>query len=119
MGEARVIELIRPFDPTSEDAEDQYDNVVRRINRVRVRRARVERERDELVREFVDDDLQVRDGQRKGQPLSRQGRRRRLERLLDLDHETRHLRSEEQFSADALDRMNAELDRWARETYGP
>ena len=119
MSSSNVIEMIRPFDPMEPDAEERYDTVVRRLNRTRARRAPLERERDELERQFVANDLRIRSGPLEGESLSVHERRRRLARLCDLDHQLRLLRSEERFSAEALERMNAALDRWARETYSP
>ena len=113
-----VVEMTRPFDPMEADAEDRYDTVVRRINRVRARRTQLERERAELERQFVENDLRIRSGIRSGEPLPPSGRRQRLARLIDLETESERLRNEERFSADALRRMNDALDRWARETYG-
>jgi hypothetical protein len=118
MAAPNVLQLVRPFDPLTAEAESEYDVVVRRVNIVRRRRARVERELAELERQFVENDLIVRSGPQRGQPLSRNGRRRRLVRLLELGTEFRHLNDEEQFAIANLDRMNEALDRWARETYG-
>ncbi len=114
----RVVELSAPFDPVSADAEERYDAVVRRLNRVRSRRARLAREHERLERQFIDGDLLVASGPRRGEPLSRVGRRRRLLRLVELGCELARLESEERFAAAALERMNEALDRWARETYG-
>ena len=118
MATPHVRALFPPFDPTSAEAEDQYDTVVRRLNSARIERGKAARELDELSRQFVEGDLRVRSGPRRGQPLSRVGRRRRLERLLELGQEVRRLDGLEAFSRAALDRMNEALDRWARETYG-
>jgi hypothetical protein len=114
----RILKLIRPFDPTSADAEENYDLVARRVNRVRSRRTVVGHELAELERQFVENDLSVGSGPRRGQPLTRKGRRERLARLLDLGVEYRQLNEEERFASTALDQMNEALDRWARETYG-
>lgn len=119
MGNPNVLEMIRPFDPMSADAEEQYDSVVRRLNRVRAERNRAAAELAELERQFVEDDLYARSGPRQGQPLSQSGRRRRLARMLDLGARVRRLDEVEAFSGAALGRMNEALDRWARETYGP
>ncbi|MBW2497278.1 MAG: hypothetical protein JRF61_08405 [Deltaproteobacteria bacterium] len=119
MRSTKIIDMNRPFDPTSEDAEERYDTVVRRINQTRTRRARIESERSELERQFLESDLQVLSGSRRGEPLSKAGRRRRLARLVELEIEARQLCSEERFSIGELERMNSALDRWARETYGP
>lgn len=118
MAVRKVRELIRPFDPMSTEAEERYDTVVRRVNRVRARRTRVRREYEQLETQFVEGDLRVRSGPRRGQPLTASGRRRRLTRLVELGSELERLAAEERFSVEALDRMNAALDRWARETYG-
>lgn len=119
MNPSAVSELIRPFDPVGPDAEAEYDAVVRRVNRARAKRKRNELDRLELERQFIDDDLVARTGPGKGLPLSRAGRRARLMRLLDLGVEAERVREEERFAMRVLDRMNAALDAWARDTYGP
>lgn len=119
MDRPNVLEMIRPFDLSSAEAEDQYDAVVRRLNRLRAQRARLGKEMTRLEAQFVDDDLMVQTGPRRGAPLSKGGRRRRLTRLVEVGAMLRQLDQEERFSAAALDRMNEALDRWARETYGP
>ena len=110
--------LARPFDPVSPEAEDQYDAVVRRVNRARARRTMLSREFDRLSTQFVDGEPTVLAGRRRGEPLSVQGRRRRLARLVDVGVTLRDAEAEERFASEALDRMNHALDRWARETYG-
>jgi hypothetical protein len=119
MHPAPILKMIRPFDPMDVAAEEHYDTVVRRLNRVRARRAGLNRERTELERQFVENDLRVVSGARRGEALSSAGRRRRLSRLVDLEIQCRQLASEERFAVEALDRMNEALDRWARETYAP
>ena len=116
--EANVLELVRPFDPISQSAEDEYDAVVRRLNRVRARRTRLCREKECLERQFIEGDLRVQTGVRRGEPLSVVGRKRLLGRLIDVGAELRGVEDEERFANGALDRMNQALDRWARETYG-
>jgi len=118
MQESNVKQLLQRFDPMSASAEDCYDAVVRRINRVRARRRNVEGEFAELERQFVDGDVMVQTGPRRGEPLSKRGRRTRLAKMLELGIEVRKLTSEERFSIQALDRMNEALDRWAKDTYG-
>ncbi len=115
---ANVRELVRPFDPISPEAENQYDDVVRRVNRLRALRGRNARERLELERQFVNNNLTVRSGPRVGLPLSIRGRRQRIRRFAELATEAQRLEYEEHFSVRALDRMNDALDRWARDTYG-
>jgi hypothetical protein len=114
-----VHEFVRPFDPMSSEAESQYNAVVRRVNRVRAMRSRNDRERLELERQFVENDLTVRTGPRTGLPLSVRGRRQRIRRLFELAVEAQRLENEEGFSVLALERMNNELDLWASDTYGP
>ena len=46
---ATIHPLGRPFDPVSAEAEDQYDAVVRRVNRSRARSLRLRRELERLV----------------------------------------------------------------------
>ena len=110
--------LARPFDPTSAEAEDQYDAVVRRVNRARSRCTLLERDLRRLQAGFVDGNPTVQSGPRRGEPLSRAGRRRRLERMIDVGVDLRRAREEERFAVADLDRMNRALDRWAKETYG-
>lgn len=116
--DAIVRHLIRPFDPTSAKAEDEYDAVVRRVNRMRATRARLDRELRQLEDQFVEDVPTIASGPRRGQPLSIGGRRRRLARLIELGIERSRVEAEERFATLRLDEMNQSLDRWARETYG-
>ncbi len=118
MDTPNVLEMIRPFDPLSADAEDLYDTVVRRLNTVRSRHTRLGKELKHLEGQFIDNDLTVQYGPRRGEPLTRAGRRRRLARLIEVGAEMRQLGREERFAEDALDRMNSALDQWARDTYG-
>jgi hypothetical protein len=119
MSTPNVVEMIRPFDPLEADAENHYDVVVRRLNRVRARRARLGKEMGRLETQFIENDLIVATGSRRGEPLSKSGRRRRLNRLIEIGSEIKQLDEQERFSSDALIRMNEALDRWARETYSP
>lgn len=118
MPPAKVLQLIRPFDPLTADAEAEYDAVVRRLNGLRDRRSEVARELAELERQMVENDLVVESGPRCGEPLTRSERHGRLLRLIDLAMELHRLNDEEQFAVANLYRMNEALDRWARETYG-
>ena len=113
-----VLDLIRPFDPTSAHAEDEYNDIVDRLNDVRRARAANDRERLELERQFVEDDLTIRSGERIGQPLSLRGRRRRLRQLVEVSAAAQHLSTKERFLIRVLESMNEALDRWAREIYG-
>lgn len=113
-----VVRMVRRFDPLSEDAEDQYDAVVRRVNRARAGKTRLARDMNRLERQFIDGDLRVLSGPREGLPLSKSGRKRRLARLVEFGIELQQANAEEQFATGELDQMNQELDRWARETYG-
>jgi len=114
-----VREFVRPFDPMSIEAEAQYDAVARRLNRVRALRSQNDRERLELERQFVENDLTIRSGPRAGLPLSLRGRRQRIRRLFELAADADRLEHEERFVVRALDRMNDALDRWASDTYCP
>ena len=77
--QSNVVEMFRPFDPLGADAEAHYDAVVRRLNRVRARKARLRSELSKLETPFVGtSDSDARDGSR-GESLSSQGRRRRLD----------------------------------------
>lgn len=116
--DGRIRPLQRPFDPTALEAEEQYDAVVRRVNRLRARRSKLTRELRALEGPFLEGQPTVRSGPRRGQPLTRTGRRRRLARLVDVGVELRRTEAEERFATECLDRMNEALDRWAKETYG-
>ena len=113
----RVLPLVRPFDPVDHDAEEQYDAVVRRLNRVRARRTRLTREFERLERPFLEGEPTVQSGPRRGQSLTSAGRKRRLARLVEVGAALREATAEERFAVDALERMNQALDRWARETW--
>jgi hypothetical protein len=119
MNKPNVIEMIRPFDPNHAAAEDQYDTVVRRLNRIRARRHRLGEEYTRLETQFVENDLFIASGPKRGETLSKAGRRRRLRRLIEIGADLRELDEQESFSVAALDRMNEALDRWARDTYSP
>ena len=54
-----------------------------RIDKVRAEWRRVGYEWTELERQFCEDDIEVRTGRRRGQPLTHQGRYRRMRRLLE------------------------------------
>ena len=119
MEASNVLEMILPFDPLSAEAEAQYDSVVRRINRIRARRAYIAPEQRDLERQFIDGVFTVSSGRRRGEALSRITRRKRLMRLLELGAQADRLAEEERFALRALNRMDLALDRWARDTYGP
>jgi hypothetical protein len=116
---SNVLDFARPFDPLDPQAEDRYDAVVLRMNRVRALRARNDRERVEIERQFVENDLTVRRGPRIGDPLTVRGRRQRIRYLVELASEAHRLAQEERCITRELDRMNEALDRWARDTYCP
>ena len=119
MDTSNVLKMIRPFDPLSADAEDRYDKVALQLNRIRARRSRLDRQRALLEGEFIENDVTIQSGPRRGEPLSKIGRRRRLDRLVQISMERCRLDEQERFSVATLDRMNEALDRWARETYAP
>ena len=106
------------FDPLDPAAEAHYDRVVFRLNRRMTRQRQSVGLADEIERQFAENDLVVAGGSRRGQPLTIEGRRRRLAQLLSLRAEQRCLKDQiEQLEAE-LDSMNEQLDAWARDTYG-
>ena len=115
---ADVIPITPRFDPGSSDAEHRYDGIVARLNRLIALRHRVRRDCAELERQFVDDDLRVASGSRRGHSLTRRGRRQRLELLLDKTAELGSLNAEWTRLNAELDRMNRALDDWTREHWG-
>jgi hypothetical protein len=115
---ATIVPLIPRFDPAGPGAERHYDGVVARLNRLAVRRRRTEREFALLERQFVEDDLKVAAGPRRGSPLTARGRRQRLEQLLECAATRRQQDEEWERLHAALDSMNRHLDHWARENFG-
>lgn len=119
MDTSNVLKMIRPFDPLSAGAEDRYDAVALRLNRIRARRSRLDKQLAHLQGQFIENDLTIQSGPRRGEPLSKIGRRRQLDRLVQIRLELCRLDEQERFSVATLDRMNEALDRWARSTYAP
>jgi hypothetical protein len=115
---AKVIHLQSRFDPRSESAEEQYDRVVHRMNKLAAGRHRNRGLINELQRQFVENDLTALSGRRRGRPLTSAGRRRRLSELLALNHELRSMDEEREGLGRELATMNRALDAWARDTYG-
>jgi hypothetical protein len=115
---ATVLPFRRRFDPLDPAAEARYDGVVERLNSLVARRRRGAGLVAELERQFVENDLVVAGGKRRGQPLTPEGRRRRLAQLLSLRDEQHRIDAEFARLHGELLSMNAELDAWARETYG-
>jgi len=115
---ATVVQLIPRFDPNGPGAERHYDGVVARLNRLAALRRRSEREYAELERQFVDDELKVASGSRRGERLTPRGRKQRLEQLLECSATRKQQDEEWQHLNGLLDRMNRRLDLWARENLG-
>jgi len=115
---ADILHLTPRFDPGSPDAEHRYDGIVARLNRLIAVRHRARRECAELERQFVDDDLRVASGSRRGLPLTARGRRQRLDLLLDKTAELGALNAEWARLNTELERMNRALDDWTREHWG-
>jgi len=115
---AVVVSLTPRFDPTDPGAEARYDSVVSRLNRVSALRQQARRACAELERQFVEDDLVVRSGPRRGRPLTTAGRRQRLRALLERTATLRALEAERTRLLAELDAMNRALDAWAREHWG-
>lgn len=68
-------------------AEGHLDRLRARARWARVRGQVLAREIDELVRQFAEDDLKIRSGPRRGEPLGMAGRKARLKRLAILHRE--------------------------------
>lgn len=115
---AVILPFRRRFDPLAPGAEARYDGVVDRLNRLALRRRRNARLAEELARQFVEDDLVVSSGRRRGEPLTREGRRRRLALLLSIHDEQARIDRELATLQRELEAMNGDLDAWARDTYG-
>jgi hypothetical protein len=115
---AQIIQLRSQFDPLAPGAEAQYDRLVHRLNQLAATRNRNRKLRGELERQFIENDLTAVSGQRRGQPLTPQGRRRRLSRLLVINDDINEIESERSRLGAELERMNEALEAWARETYG-
>lgn len=74
---------------------DAYDRIADRVNALLEKQMTLFPEYFELYDQFVDDDLLVKSGPRRGRRLTKQGRERRLKRLLALEVETHSMREEE------------------------
>ncbi|MBW2231101.1 MAG: hypothetical protein JRH17_12010 [Deltaproteobacteria bacterium] len=72
----------------------------------------------EIERQFVENDLVVAGGKRRGQPLTAEGRRRRIAQLLSLHDEQHRIDAQLQRLGAELESMNTDLEAWARDTYG-
>lgn len=115
---AVVIDLQRPFDPDSPEAEIRYNEVVRRLTRMRVLRRQLGDERAELERRFLQGEPGSTRGRRRRRPFARSERHEQLTRWLELSFTLRDLEMEEAWFSRQLHRMNAALDDWARTNYG-
>lgn len=115
---ADVIPFLRGFDPLSQEAEERYDRVATKLNRLSAARNWRRRMATELERQFVENDLIATSGRRRGKSLTPLGRRRRLTRLLDVRSELDRIEAEREHLSIELESMNDALEIWARETYG-
>jgi hypothetical protein len=115
---AVVLPFRRRFDPLEPAAEARYDRVVDELNDLSNQRRRNALKAQGLERQFVENDLSVLGGKRRGQPLSPEGRRRRLAQLLSLHDEQSRIEAEFLRMQTVFESMNADLDAWARDTYG-
>ncbi len=115
---ADIIPFRIRFDPLAPNAEAQYDRVVHRLNQLAASRHRNRKLCGELERQFVENDLTASTGSRRGKPLTTQGRRRRLSRLLVLNDRLTRIEDERQRLGEELEAMNEALESWARDTYG-
>ena len=84
---ARLVEFRRRGGWARALADGHLDRLRRRAQWAQVRGTALGREIDELVRQFSEDDLTVRSGPRRGEPLGTPGRRARLKRLAILHRE--------------------------------
>ncbi len=84
---ARVVEFRRRGGWARALADGHLDRLRSRAQWARVRGTALRQEIDELVRQFSEDDLTVRSGPRRGEPLGAAGRRARLKRLAILHRE--------------------------------
>lgn len=115
---AEIIDFEPRFDPFSEDAERHYDAIALQIKGLRVGLRKLARRITELERQFVEDDLRVRSGERRGQPLGQVGRKRRLGELMELHVERAMLEQHEKRLLGHLDGMQSALERWATAHFG-
>jgi len=87
MSGGRVIEFRRRGGWARALAEGHLDRLRTRARWARVRGGVLAREIDELGRQFAEDELNIRSGPRRGEPLGTAGRRARLKRLAILHRE--------------------------------
>jgi hypothetical protein len=115
---AVILPFRRRFDPLDPASETRYDSVVDSLNRRAAERRRNVRLAREIERQFVENDLVVAGGKRRGQPLTAEGRRRRIAQLLSLHDEQHRIDAQLQRLGGELESMNTDLEAWARDTYG-
>lgn len=102
---AKVIPLARRRDDAARWSET--DRLIERINAIRDELRSLRDEEAELARQFVELDLRVSSGPRKGEPLTRQGRARRLDRLLEVYRRTFDLMAEDSRLCAVLEQIDA------------
>jgi hypothetical protein len=76
-------------------SDEAYDRAADRVNMLMDGWTLRFHEWRELHQQFIDDNLRVRSGPRRGRRLTKQGRRRRLDRLLKLEVEMSSMLEEE------------------------
>ena len=111
---AAVLPFRKKFDPNSSEAEESYEHVVQKMNwlNTTLRSTRIRAE--ELERQFVENDLQARSGPRRGEALTRRGRRNRLNELFECRETLICKELEYSLLRKELQAMNRDLEQWTR-----
>ena len=112
---AAVLPFRRKFDPDSPEAEESYEHLVQRMNwlNTTLRSARLRYQ--ELERQFVENDLKARAGNRRGQELTARGRRGRLEELFACKETLSQKELEYGLLRRELQAINRDLEQWAED----
>ena len=112
---AAILPFRKKFDPDSPEAEESYEQVVQRMNwlNTTIRSARMRYQ--ELERQFVENALTARSGNRRGQDLTARGRRGRLYELFTCKESLEQKELEYGLLRRELQAINRDLEQWAEE----
>ena len=112
---AAILPFRQKFDPDSPEAEESYEQVVQRMNWLNTTIRSTRMRYQELERQFVENDLTARSGNRRGQSLTSRGRRGRLEELFTCKENLEKKELEYGLLRRELQAINRDLEQWTEE----
>ena len=112
---AAILPFRKKFDPDSPEAEESYEQVVQRMNWLNTTIRSTRLRYQELERQFVENDLTARAGNRRGQSLTPRGRRTRLEELFTCKESLASKELEYGLLRHELQAINRDLEQWTEE----